>query len=568
MTDPALDPPMPVRGASFAIRSPIAYALIFLFGLALYLPGLTTIPAIDRDESRFAQSSRQMLESGDYIDIRLQNEARLKKPVGIYWLQAAATALAGGEDSANPIWTYRLPSLAGALGSIMLVLAMGRRCLGAEAGFFAASLLAASLLLGVEARQAKTDAFLLLTILCAMAGLADAWLAQENAEPMSRWRWVGFWGAIGVGLLIKGPIIMMVVGLSAAALALWERRLGWMRRLRPWPGLLIAGAIALPWLIAITLKTHGAFWIESVGNDMAAKLATARESHGAPPGAYLALFPVTFWPGSLFALFALPWVWRNRRDRAVVFCLAWIGPSWIVFEIIPTKLPHYVLPLYPAIALLTGAFLADRLRPATPSSAWGRWLTRGAIAVWGLIGIALGGVAVAAAPLGDDHPSILGLAAGLVIWAITLGGGSFAWKQERPRALFVILLGSVVAWGLTFGAALPALEAPWIGPRLKDIMFERLPAGHGPVLIAGYREPSALIALGTHTQFGDGGEAARLLGKTENAVAIIETNQNAAFNSAVAAEGIMVEQFGSVSGFNYANGKRITLNLYRRMLLP
>ena len=60
----------------------------------------------------------------------------------------------------------------------------------------------------------------------------------------------------------------------------------------------------------------------------------------APPGAYLAMFPVTFWPGSLFALLALPWVWRNRRDRAVTFCLAWILPSWLVFEAVPTKLPH------------------------------------------------------------------------------------------------------------------------------------------------------------------------------------------------------------------------------------
>ncbi len=81
-----------VPGA-WAIRSPVAYALILLFGLALYLPGLRTIPAVDRDEARFAQATRQMLQSGDYIDIRLQDEARLKKPIGIYWLQAAATKL-------------------------------------------------------------------------------------------------------------------------------------------------------------------------------------------------------------------------------------------------------------------------------------------------------------------------------------------------------------------------------------------------------------------------------------------------------------------------------------------
>jgi len=103
----------PAAKTSWIVGSPVAYALVLLLGLALYLPGLKTIPAVDRDEARFAQATRQMHDSGDYIDIRLQDEARLKKPIGIYWLQAAATRLAGGEDQRNPVWTYRLPSLLG-----------------------------------------------------------------------------------------------------------------------------------------------------------------------------------------------------------------------------------------------------------------------------------------------------------------------------------------------------------------------------------------------------------------------------------------------------------------------
>ena len=177
---------------------------------------------------------------------------------------------------------------------------------------------------------------------------------------------------MGVGILIKGPIVPMVVGLAAVVLAVVERNVRWLGRLRPWPGILIALAIALPWLIAIMISSHGAFLTQSLGNDMAAKLSGGQESHGAPPGAYLAMFPVTFWPGSLFALLALPWVWRNRRDRGVIFCLAWIVPSWLVFEAVPTKLPHYVLPLYPAIALLAGAALSGSAkRPPGPLAAVG-----------------------------------------------------------------------------------------------------------------------------------------------------------------------------------------------------
>jgi len=548
--------------AAWPIRSPLAYLLILVFGLALYLPGFRAIPAVDRDEARFAQATRQMLESGDYVDIRLQEEARLKKPIGIYWLQAAATKLAGGEDIGNPIWTYRLPSLVGALGAILVTLWIGRRWLGAEAGFAGAALLAATLLLGMEARQAKTDAFLLLTILVAMAGLAEAWMPRPGAVPSGRWHWSLLWIAIGVGILIKGPIVLMVAGLAALVLAIAERSVRWLGRLRPWPGILIALAIALPWLVAITISTHGAFITQSLGNDMAAKLAGAKESHGAPPGAYLAMFPVTFWPGSLFALLALPWVWHNRRDRAVIFCLAWIVPSWLVFEAVPTKLPHYVLPLYPAIALLTGAALSDRL--SAPPGRWRPWATYAAVVLWLLVGLTLGAIVIAAAPLGDGRPSIRGILAGLAIWGLAAGGAWFTWRDLRRRAAVLVLAGSAVALGLTFGLAIPALEAPWIAPRLREALFQKLPAGHGPMVIAGYAEPSALIAFGTDTKFGTGGDAAKLLAGTDNAIAIVGGDQADAFKAALTDGHVAAEPMATVEGFNYAKGKRIALTLYRR----
>ncbi len=557
MTDGVL----PAR-AGWLIRSPIAYALILLFGVILTLPGLMNLPAVDRDEARFAQSSRQMLESGDYVDIHLQDEARLKKPIGIYWLQAAATAVAGGESRTNPIWTYRLPSFLGALAALMITLAIGRRWFGAEAGFIAAALLAASLLLGFEARQAKTDAFLLLAVLIAIKGLAECWMPGPSGRNLN-WRgWATFWAAIGIGILVKGPIIVMVVGLTALARSAPDRGIGWMARLRPWPGIAVTAAIALPWLIAITIMSHGAFLSQSLGGDMAAKLQGGQESHGAPPGAYLAMFPVTFWPGSLFALLAAPWVWRNRRDRAVIFALAWIIPSWIVFEAVPTKLPHYVLPLYPAIALLTGAWLA-RSEPGS-SRRWARWDGRAWIILWAAVGGVLGCLVIAAAPLGDGRLSIRCIAAGLTLWAVAGGGAWTLWRGERGRALAITLAGAALAWSLVFGAALPALDAPWIAPRLKEALYEKMPTGHGPILIAGYNEPSAVIALGTATRFGVGADAARLLATDPNGVAIVSGDQTDGFNAGLAAGHTDVETLGSVTGFNYAKGKRVVLTIWRR----
>src|SRR5580693_1647663 len=147
----------PPRLLSWLARRP--YAALALFCLILWLPGILSLPALDRDESRFAQSSRQMLDSGNYIDIRFGHVPRYKKPVGIYWAQAAATAIAGGGDH-RQIWTYRLPSLIGGIIAVWLTCWCGA-VFGAEVGLLAAPLLGTSILLTAEATIATTDAVLL-----------------------------------------------------------------------------------------------------------------------------------------------------------------------------------------------------------------------------------------------------------------------------------------------------------------------------------------------------------------------------------------------------------------------
>src|SRR5438270_13844920 len=130
-TSPAVAPP---AWLSRLAKRP--FALLGLLGLLLWLPGVLSLPALDRDESRFAQSARQMVESGDAVDIRFGHVPRYKKPVGIYWLQAASTKLAGwGRD--DRIWTYRLPSLAGAIATSWLTVWCALAVTGAEAALLA-----------------------------------------------------------------------------------------------------------------------------------------------------------------------------------------------------------------------------------------------------------------------------------------------------------------------------------------------------------------------------------------------------------------------------------------------
>src|SRR5512139_2015887 len=159
-----------------------AAAFLVLFALLLFLPGFFTIPPVDRDEARFAQATKQMIESGDYVDIRFQDESRYKKPVGIYWLQAGFVKL--GEAVGVPrahtrIWLYRFPSLIGAIGAVLATYWAALAFVSRRAALLAGLMLASCLLLGVEARLAKTDATLLLACVAAMGALGRAYLGGQ-----------------------------------------------------------------------------------------------------------------------------------------------------------------------------------------------------------------------------------------------------------------------------------------------------------------------------------------------------------------------------------------------------
>ena len=132
------------------------------------------------------------------------------------------------------------------------------------------------------------------------------------------------------------------------------------------PGIAWLALLVLPWFLAIIGRAGDAFFAESVGQDLLSKVFAGQESHGAPPGYYFVLFWLTFWPGATLAALATPAVWAARREPATKFLLAWLVPSWLVFELVITKLPHYVLPLYPAIAILIAGVIDARALSRKP----------------------------------------------------------------------------------------------------------------------------------------------------------------------------------------------------------
>ena len=242
--------------------------VLALFCLILWAPGVFSLPPQDRDESRFAQASKQMLETGDLIDIRLGHVPRYKKPAGIYWMQAATTAVAGFGDR-NAIWTYRLPSLIGGIVAVWLTFWCAGAFLRREVALLAAALMGSTLLLTGEASLATTDAVLTAAILGAQAVLLRVWLAGKGAAPPPSLPIVlAGWACIGIAALVKGPPVFIPF-LTAALLCLWDREWRWLKGTRPLFGIPMLIAMVAPWVIAITYKTHGQFFQASLGQDFA-----------------------------------------------------------------------------------------------------------------------------------------------------------------------------------------------------------------------------------------------------------------------------------------------------------
>jgi 4-amino-4-deoxy-L-arabinose transferase-like glycosyltransferase len=545
---------------NFATASHVrAVALLVLCCFLLFLPGFFRIPPIDRDEARFAQATKQMVESGDYVDIRFQDDVRYKKPVGIYWMQAAAvkTASALGLPRAQlRIWVYRLPSLIGALGAVLLTYWTALAFVTRRAAILAALIMASSVLLNVEARLAKTDAMLLLTVVAAMGALARAYMSWQRGEddPHPPWSWPAiFWTALAGGILIKGPLILMFVGLAILTLAFLDRSAAWLSRLRPVWGLIWLLVLVLPWFIAIFWRAGDAFFADSIGGDMLSKLA-AQESHGAPPGVYLLLFWLTFWPGAPLAAMAAPAVWRARREPGAQFLLAFLIPSWIVFEVVLTKLPHYVLPLYPAIAILTVGALERRVLSRS-------WLTSGAawwFAIPALASLAavIGAVTLTRQPVFLAWPFV---AAALIF-------GLFAWwlydDSRAERSLLNAVVSALFLAFAIYGVVVPALTP--LFPSAEVARALRNVACIGPkAAAAGFHEPSLVFMTGTSTLLTDGSGAADFLAQGSCRFALIEQRAERSFAQRAEAIGLRYDVATRIEGYNISQGRPITISIFR-----
>jgi hypothetical protein len=542
------------------------YVLLLLLALACFAPGIASLPVTDRDEPRFAQASKQMIESGNYVDIRYQDEVRYKKPVGIYWLQSASARLFN-PDNLNQIWAYRLPSLLGAVLAVLFTAALGCLMFGPLAGFMAGLLLLSTLILNVEARIAKTDAMLLGCIMAAQYALARAYVAHIRHTAMPGWgNALLFWTAQAIAFLIKGPILLLVTVSTIIVGYFWRPKhsaavgMSWLKALRPLVGLPYALLLIMPWFVAIMSLSGGNFAKESAGHDLLSKLWQGQDRGIVPPGVHLLAFPAVYFPAALIVLLALPDIWRNRHDQLVKFLLAWIIPTWLVFELALTKLPHYTLPAFPALAILAAKFCVDGFPKLGIDGKRRLPFFAATIMVILSLGLAIGTFVLRFSHGGGYDP--VTLAAALIL-IMGMGLSLALIAQKKPLGIAALAATALVFFVTTLAHTLPHLMNFWHARDVTTVALAAKPCPELKLVSSDYAEPSLVFQAGTATQLSPGGQAVATAMQADHCVlGLVSAKQLAAFQQAWG-NAPPPETIQNFKGYNLGSGRIVDLTLYR-----
>ena len=537
--------------------------VLALLTMAMVLPGLASLPVIDRDEARFAQASVQMADTNDLLNINFQDEARNKKPAAAYWAQTAMIEVFS-RDGENRIWAQRLPSVLASLLSILALYWGGLRMVGRKAALMACALLATSLIFVFESHIAKTDA-----MLCASTTVMFASLGRLRNSAGRREVWA-FWVALGLSIMIKGPIGPVLAIMSLLCLWIWERDLSWARPLLNWGAIVLFVLIWLPWGIAMYVITDGAFYIESLGKDFGGKVISGQESHGAPPGSHGLAIWATLWPASLFLLPGLAYTIQSVRSgaenpviRSMKLAICWALPFWILIEIMPTKLPHYGLPVFPALCLMMGAAILAMSQ--TTQFAKTRFFG-GLIFILSTT-LVLGALLYAQSVYGDLEKALVGYAICGASGVVAILAGFALWGNKIRMSFGAALISGMIAMVGAYAYILPnltefrtseylAAELERFAPNVESNLI------HSPH----YTEPSLVYHVGTDINL-----KAREVDLSDGSLVILNTrrqeteNLGRVLSDAAEKRGLCLATSKPVKGFNYSKGNPLDLVILKEV---
>jgi 4-amino-4-deoxy-L-arabinose transferase-like glycosyltransferase len=513
-------------------RPALRYSLIVAGVASIALFTNLGVPRLwDRDEPRNAQCAVEMRARGDWIVPTFNDELRAHKPVLLYWLMLASYSMFGETEFAA-----RLPSALLGIATALAVMSMGMRLFSPRAGLWAGIILATSLSFDVAARAATPDAALLFTVTAAMALFVHGAVKTDKTfTPPSLLSWIGIYAMLGLAALAKGPVgvllVVAIIGLFHLISEPYSRIASWLHprriiasawQMRPITLIVAVFMVAAPWYVAVHAMTDGAFTEEFFFRHNFERATSAMEGHRGPIVYYLGAALVGFFPWSILAV---PLILETRHilrehgseTLGVKLSLCWIV-VWVgAFSLVSTKLPSYITPAYPAIALLAGLYIDRWLGSrAVTATRWMPW----ALSALAIVGIGLG----AGLPLVAQHylpgDEILGL-----VGVIPIVTALIAWLAMRRKRIPVAAT-SLAVGALAFAVAMFGFAQVRIDERQSSeaiASFFRQNGGDDAKLVA-FRdlEPSMVYYAGKAIPtLQDFGEAAKLFAQNEDAYLLV-----------------------------------------------
>ncbi|WP_165250478.1 ArnT family glycosyltransferase [Paludisphaera soli] len=486
--DEAARPEGEVEAPRLRDRSIVREALLIgLLALTLNLVGNGRISLWDRDEPRYAGATREMRASGDWVHPTFNAEPRYHKPILIYWLMLAGTAIGGD----NPFGA-RLVSAVMGTASVLLAWGWTRRVLGASVGRLAGFVLATMPLMMAESKLSTTDATLAFFFVGCQLSLWELWTRPSKRAAAA------FWALLGLAVLTKSPAapVLLVASVGLGWLCGGPSPFVYARRLQWRWGLPLFLAIVVPWNVAILLRSHGEYFNVAVGYHIVQRATQGLEEHGGFPGYYVALGMATLLPWSALIPAALASAWARRRETATAgFLIGWaIGPL-ILLECVRTKLIHYYLPAVPALAVLIAWML---VRVGEGSFALGaprllRFAGRmiAVVAAVATVGLATAAVAILPGPMKAPAGTMAAIIAAGAIYGLREAAAGRLRNATRAAIVSTAAMELVLA-GWCLPAAEPYRSSTVVGRRLAA-----LEAATGvPPALCTFRPPNAVYSLG------------------------------------------------------------------------
>jgi 4-amino-4-deoxy-L-arabinose transferase-like glycosyltransferase len=535
-----------------ASRLRAAIALVALC-LVTYAPGVIRLPAVDRTEIVYADSARQMVASGDWLDPRYGDVVHAFRPPGTYWLQSAVLAVTGADtvaQSHNPISWHRLPGLLAVTSAVFAIYWLAAPMVGAGVAFIAAALFAVAPLTVLVAQLAIAEGLSLFPAVVAMLALARIYVRETEVAPATLV--YAFWMALGFAVLINALMVPILVLATIIALFSFDRSLGWLKPLfSPLP-ILLAMVIAAPWLI-VRAQQDGVPFSGLTGWEFITALGGSQDMKlRAFPGTFVLAALLGFLPGTALLAAAMLRLWGQRfENRLARFLLAWTLGYLIYLEALSSKPGTYMVQvMFPAfalaVAMLIAAWQGEERR--TPP-AWHGFVWPPLAALFALVLLCGGYVAFNVVP----NPLAIGLIAGVAaLFFVSAQSGRAGdlpkwWAQGvAALSLFAVTLLSVV---------LPSLNGLWPARDIKQAIVARCGDQTITAGLLGFREPSGAFVLHAEKSL----QMPEAIAAENPPLRIIENRWIERYSAAVSSPGT---DLGCVRTFNAMRGCALTFTIF------